>query len=324
MTVTWRNPTSASTADPHVRTQQRPGHISALTRVVTSQSLRVMKPARRDASSRTDFKGAQTNTGAKNLAPVSESFGQSCKEFFPLFSSFHTSPLKTLSIPPKSFQTPMRLGLLSHPSDSQALNGTCHGSACPRTKDNCDLDKHWGEGGGYKGKGQVLSRFKCAPIHLKHKAWATSAPAGEVAGAASWCWRFLKEAPHTSRKSWQKCNKQRIAIIMPVIPPKIWFFLYTIRQCFLRGFPPYCYCKFNYFWNRRISRISSVNCAAGITSRSNPSSPLFVLSFCGLNEWQVGLLPAFSHAQIGLSLLAVLDPDCVQETIDFEHKVNYA
>lgn len=46
------------------------------------------------------------------------------------------------------------------------LNGTCHGSACPLTKDNCDLDKHWG--GGHKGKGQVLFQFKCAPIHLQH------------------------------------------------------------------------------------------------------------------------------------------------------------
>lgn len=42
-TVTWRNPTFASAADPHVCTQQRPGHLSSLTRVVTSQSLRVVK-----------------------------------------------------------------------------------------------------------------------------------------------------------------------------------------------------------------------------------------------------------------------------------------
>lgn len=93
------------------------------------------------------------------------------------------------------------------------------------------------------------------------------------------------------------------------------------RACF---FCVCYYCWSNYFQNTGIGRISSVNCAAGITSRSNPSSPLFVLSFCGLNEWQVGLLPAFSHAQIGLSPLAALDPGCVQETIDSEHKVNYA
>lgn len=61
-----------------------------------------------------------------------------------LFISSHLP--RSLSMRQKSFQTPMRYGVFSHPSDSQALNGTCHASACPRTKDNCDLDKHWGEG----------------------------------------------------------------------------------------------------------------------------------------------------------------------------------
>lgn len=84
-------------------------------------------------------------------------------------------PLHRHSVPsitkdhPKSLQntyepltsSPYRLTANSHP-----LNGTCHGSACPLTKDNCDLDKHWGEK--HKGKGQVLFQFKCAPIHLQH------------------------------------------------------------------------------------------------------------------------------------------------------------
>lgn len=56
--------------------------------------------------------------------------------------------------------SPARLTANIHP-----LNRTCHGSACPLTKDNCDLDKHWGK---HKGKGQVLFQFKCAPIHLQH------------------------------------------------------------------------------------------------------------------------------------------------------------
>ena len=47
-------------------------------------------------------------------------------------------------------QGPSALPRCEHPS----VNRTCHGSACPRTKDNCDLDKHWGK---HKGKGQVLS-----------------------------------------------------------------------------------------------------------------------------------------------------------------------
>lgn len=148
MTETWRNPTFASAADPHVCTQQRLGHISSLTRVVTSQFLRVKMHARRDASSRSDFKSAQTNT--RNLTPVS---GRVNFAKVSVHCSAHFTPAPFKHLPPryppsqkKSFQTPMRHGLLSHPSDSQALNGTCRGSACPRTKDNCDLDKHWVEG----------------------------------------------------------------------------------------------------------------------------------------------------------------------------------
>lgn len=51
MTVTWRNPASVSSTDPRVSTQQRLRHISALTRVVTSQSLRRGEVWPRDASS---------------------------------------------------------------------------------------------------------------------------------------------------------------------------------------------------------------------------------------------------------------------------------
>lgn len=69
---------------------------------------------------------------------------------------------------PKSLQTPMshwRPSPASLTANIHPLNRTCHGSACPLTKDNCDLDKHWGK---HKGKGQVLFQFKCAPIHLQH------------------------------------------------------------------------------------------------------------------------------------------------------------
>lgn len=166
-------------------------------------------------------------------------------------------------------------------------------------------------------------------IHMKIRGRAFSTNQRKILRGPS------KQPLHTSSSSSPKRKRQKLqpeCLIGHIINKLIFFFIITpernmrflqFRQWVVRVFL-YYYCKFNYFQNRGISRISSVNCAAGITSRSNPSSPLFVLSFCGLNEWQVGLLPAFSHAQIGLSLLAVLDPGCVQETIDFEHKVNYA
>lgn len=97
-----------------------------------------------------------------------------CHFFFFFFSFFWRNPrFSFLSPPPffsstKSLQTPT-----SHWSplrfcataSTHPLNRTCHGCACPLTKDNCDLDKHWGK---HKGKGQVLFQFKCAPIHLQH------------------------------------------------------------------------------------------------------------------------------------------------------------
>lgn len=74
----------------------------------------------------------------------------------PFFSS--TKSLQT----PTSHWSPLRFCATA---STHPLNRTCHGCACPLTKDNCDLDKHWGI---HKGKGQVLFQFKCAPIHLQH------------------------------------------------------------------------------------------------------------------------------------------------------------
>lgn len=139
MAVTWRNPTSVSSTDPHVSTQQRLRYIFALTRVVTNQFHPDCEVKRRDASSQKVL-SLFSHTASKNLTHISVIW-----TILPRFLStlLFVSPHlpQSLSMCQKSFQTPMRHGVLSHPSDSQALKGTCHASACPRTKDNCDLDK---------------------------------------------------------------------------------------------------------------------------------------------------------------------------------------
>lgn len=49
------------------------------------------------------------------------------------------------------------------------LNGTCHGSACPLTKDNCDLDKHWGE----NIKANVKSSFSSSVLRFTYNTTGT-------------------------------------------------------------------------------------------------------------------------------------------------------
>lgn len=77
VTVTWRNPTSASSTDPHVSTQQRRGFIPALARVVVVH-------ARRDASYRNGM-SAQTEESRPfqndldNLSKISVQ----CSVYFP-------------------------------------------------------------------------------------------------------------------------------------------------------------------------------------------------------------------------------------------------
>lgn len=107
------------------------------------------------------------HTEARHYSPAKSDLNDFCKVF--PHRAISSPPLHHQRSPKKFTNTyepltssPFRLTANSHP-----LNGTCHGSACPLTKDNCDLDKHWG-GGKHKGKGQVLFQFKCAPIHLQH------------------------------------------------------------------------------------------------------------------------------------------------------------
>lgn len=124
-----------------------------------------MERARREASYSflnvfTAHRSETLFTGEERFQRFLPGFSSPCHFFPPLHHQ--RSPKKFTNTYEPLTSSPFRLTANSHP-----LNGTCHGSACPLTKDNCDLDKHWG-GGKHKGKGQVLFQFKCAPIHLQH------------------------------------------------------------------------------------------------------------------------------------------------------------
>lgn len=87
--------------------------------------------------------------------------------FFPalslsLFWVFRGRSLQT----PMSHWRPLQSAWLRniHP-----LNGTCHGGACPRTKDNCDLDKHWGE----NIKAKVKSSFSSSVLRFTYNTTGT-------------------------------------------------------------------------------------------------------------------------------------------------------
>lgn len=88
----------------------------------------------------------------------------------------HRSPKKftntdeppTLSSPPHQFP-------ISSPDCEQAVRaqwGPCHGSACPRTKDNCDLEQTWGWGeSGVKAK--VKSSFSSSALRFTYNTTGT-------------------------------------------------------------------------------------------------------------------------------------------------------
>lgn len=76
-------------------------------------------------------------TGEERFERFLQGFSSLC-HFFPLLHH-QRSPKKFTNTYEPLTSSPFRLTANSHP-----LNGTCHGSACPLTKDNCDLDKHWG------------------------------------------------------------------------------------------------------------------------------------------------------------------------------------
>ena len=69
---------------------------------------------------------------------------------------------------PLSLSLSTRLTANTHP-----LNGTRHGSACPLTKDNCDLDKHLGWGWWRDIKAKVKSSFSSSVLRFTYNTTGT-------------------------------------------------------------------------------------------------------------------------------------------------------
>lgn len=110
------------------------------------------------------------HTEARHYSPAKSDLNDFC-QVFP-HRAISSPPLHHQRSPKKFTNTyepltssPFRLTANSHP-----LNGTCHGSACPLTKDNCDLDKHWG-GGNIKAK--VKSSFSSSALRFTYNTTGT-------------------------------------------------------------------------------------------------------------------------------------------------------